>query len=77
MPKNIYPAINAHFAVPPAQSEPANQPVLPNLDIEGILCFKERRKLAKHNTVEYHGKTLQIYPRSDRPTYARAYVELQ
>ena len=43
----------------------------------GILCFKERRKVAKDNTVQYHGKTLQIFPGPERTSYARAHVEVQ
>jgi transposase len=68
---------NDHFAVPPAKPEPIYRPVTPDLDIEGILCFKERRRVAKDNTVEYHGKTLQIFPGSERTTYAGAHVEVQ
>jgi transposase len=71
------PRYNEHFGVPPAQSEPAYRPVSPGLEIDGILCFKERRKVAKDNTVQYHGKTLQIFPGSERTTYARAHVEVQ
>ena len=71
------PRYNEHFAVPPAKPELAYRPVSPGLDIDGILCFKERRRVAKDNTVQYHGKTLQIFPGSERTTYARAHVEVQ
>ena len=71
------PRFNEHFAVPAAQPELAYRPVSPDLDIEGILCFKERRKVAKDNTVEYQGKTLQIFPGPERTTYAGAHVEVQ
>ena len=33
--------------------------------------------MAKDNTVQYHGQTLQIFPGTDRPSYARARVEVQ
>jgi len=75
--KEYLPRYNKHFAVPPAQSELAYRPVSAGLDIDGTLCFKERRKVAKDNTVQYHGKTLQIFPGSERTTYARAHVEVQ
>jgi hypothetical protein len=75
--QEFLPRYNKHFAVPPAQSEPAYRPVSPGLDIDGILCFKEWRRVAKDNTVQYHGKTLQIFPESERTTYARAHVEVQ
>jgi transposase len=71
------PRYNEHFAVPPTQFETAYRTVSSDLDIEGILCFKERRKVARDNTVQYHGKTLQLYSGSERTTYARAYVEVQ
>ncbi len=34
--------------------------------------------MAKDNTVQYHGqRPLQLFPGTDRPSYARAYVEVQ
>lgn len=75
--QEFLPRYNEHFAVPPAQSEPAYRPVSPGLEIDGVLCFKERRKVAKDNTVQYHGKTLQIFPGLERTSYARAHVEVQ
>ncbi len=33
--------------------------------------------MAKDNTVQYHGHTLQLYPGTDRTSYARAHVEVQ
>ena len=75
--QEFLPRYNQHFAVPPAQSEPAYRPVSPGLDIDGVLCFKERRRVAKDNTVQYQGKTLQIFPGPERTTYARAHVEVQ
>jgi hypothetical protein len=71
------PRYNEHFAVLPAQPEPVYRPLSPGLDIDGVLCFKERRKVARDNTVQYHGKTLQIFPGPERTTYARAHVEVQ
>ena len=47
------------------------------MDLDAVLCFKERRKVAKDNTVQYHGQTLQIFPGPERRTYARAHVEVQ
>ncbi len=68
---------NEHFAVPAAKPELAYRLVSQDLDLDGILCFKERRKVARDNTVEYGGKTLQIYPGPERKTYAGAHVEVQ
>ena len=47
------------------------------IDIDGVLCYKEIRKVARDNTVQYHGKTLQIFPGPERTSYARAHVEVQ
>lgn len=33
--------------------------------------------MARDNTVHYHGHTLQLYPGQERPSYARARVEVQ
>jgi len=71
------PRYNERFAIPPAQSKPAYRIVSPDLDVEGILCLKERRRVARDNTVQYRGKTLQLYPGPERTTYARAHVEVQ
>ena len=68
---------NEHFAVPAAKPELAYRTVSQDLDLDGILCFKERRKVARDNTVDYGGKTLQIYPGPERTTYVGAHVEVQ
>ena len=71
------PRFNERFGVQAAQSEPSYRSVEPWLDIDAVLCFKERRTVAKDNTVQYHRQTLQIFPGPDRRTYARAHVEVQ
>jgi len=68
---------NERFGVPAARSEPAYRPVDPGLDVASVLCLKERRRVAKDNTVKYYGRTLQLYPGTDRTSYARAHVEVQ
>jgi len=71
------PQFNRRFAVPAAQPESAYRPVDPELDLGGALCIKELRRVAKDNTVQYHGRTLQLYPSTERPSYAGARVEVQ
>ncbi len=68
---------NERFSVPAAQPETAYRRLDSDLDIDGILCFKERRRVARDNTVQYHGRTLQLFPGPERRSYARAYVEVQ
>ncbi len=74
---DFLPRFNARFGVPAAHPEPAYRPVDPRLDVDGVLCIKERRRVAKDNTVQYQGHTLQLFPGTDRPSYARAHVEVQ
>jgi hypothetical protein len=68
---------NERFGVPAAQPESTYRPVDPGLDIDAVLCVKELRRVAKDNTVQYHGHTLQIFPGADRRSYARTRVEVQ
>ncbi len=75
--ESFLPRFNERFGVPAAQPEPVYRPVDPGLDIDGVLCFKELRKVAKDNTVQYHRQTLQIFPGPDRRSYARSRVEVQ
>ncbi len=71
------PRFNQRFGVPADQPELAYRPVDPELDLGGVLCIKELRRVAKDNTVQYHGRTLQLYPGTERPSYAGARVEVQ
>ncbi len=75
--ESFLPHFNERFGVPAAQPEPAYRPVDPGLDIDAVLCFKERRRVARDNTVQYHGQTLQIFSGADRRSYARLRVEAQ
>ena len=74
---DFLPRFNARFGVPATQAGSAYRVLDTGLDIAGILCHKERRKVAKDNTVQYHGRTLQLFPHADRPSYAGARVEVQ
>lgn len=75
--ESFLPRYNERFAVPAALPELTYRPVDPALDIGGVLCLKERRRVAKDNTVQYYGRTLQLFPDADRRSYARARVEVQ
>jgi len=71
------PRFNERFGVPASDPEPAYRPVAPDLDVAAALCFKERRKVANDNTVQYKGQTIQIFPGNGRSSYARTHVEVQ
>jgi hypothetical protein len=61
------PRFNQRFGVPAAQPASAYRAVDPELDLGGVLCIKEWRRVAKDNTVRYHGRTLQLYPSLEGP----------
>jgi len=68
---------NARFGVPAAQSGSAYRQPPPGLEMEGVLCFKYQRTVARDNTVRFAGHTLQILPGLDRTSYTHARVEVQ
>jgi len=71
------PRFNERFGVPAPQPDSAYRPLDSGHDIGAVLCIKELRRVAKDNTVQYHGRTLQLYPDLDHPSYAGARVEVQ
>jgi hypothetical protein len=70
------PRFNARFAVPAAQPGSAYRPLPPELDPEGVFCFKYARVVGADNTVRLGGRRLQLLPGRDRRSFARAQVEL-
>jgi len=74
---DFLPRFNERFGVPAAQPEQAYRPISPKIDTDGILCLKERRRVARDNTVQYHQRTLQLFPDAAKVSYAGAYVEVQ
>jgi transposase len=75
--RDFLPRFNRRFGVPATQPGQAYRPVSPGMNIDGILCVKERRRVARDNTVQYRQRTLQLFPDADKVSYARAYVEIQ
>jgi len=71
------PRFNAGFAVPPAEPGSAYHPLEPGVCLEGVLCFKYQRTVAKDNTVKLGEHTLQLLPGPGRSSYARVRVEVQ
>ena len=51
------PRFNARFGVPAVQPGSAYRSVNPDLDLGGVRCIKELRRVAKDNTVQYHGRS--------------------
>lgn len=74
---DFLPRFNQRFGVPAAQSGQVYRPISLEIDLEGILCVKERRRVARDNTVQYRQRNLQLFPDADKVSYAGAYVEIQ
>ncbi len=74
---DFLPRFNQRFGVPAAQPGQAYRPMSPGLTLEGILCIKERRRVARDNTVQYRQRNLQLFPDADKLSYAGAHVEIQ
>jgi len=74
---DFLPRFNERFGVPAAQSGQAYRPISLETDPDGILCLKERRRVARDNTVQYHQRTLQLFPDAAKVSYAGVYVEVQ
>jgi transposase len=75
--QEFLPRFNQRFGVPATQPEPCYRLLNSGIDVDAILCVKEKRKVAKDNTVRYHGRTLQLFADKDRRSYARTHVEVQ
>jgi transposase len=74
---DFLPRFNQRFGVPASQSGQAYRPISPALNLEGILCIKERRRVGRDNTVQYRQRTLQLFPDANKVSYAGAQVEIQ
>ena len=60
--EQFLPRYNRRFRVPPQCSESAYRPPGSDLCLEQALCFKDRRKVARNNTVKFQLHTLQSLP---------------
>ncbi len=75
--EEFLPRFNGRFGVPAVEAGSAYRPVPSEVDVEGVLCTKKRRWVARDNTVQYHARVLQLFPGADRPSYAGVRVEVQ
>jgi transposase len=74
---DFLPRFNQRFGVPPGEAAAAYRPLGANLDLASVLCIKEWRRVGRDNTVQYQGRTFQLFPDPQRPSYARTRVEVQ
>jgi transposase len=74
--RDFLPRFNARFGVP--ASRPGKTYRQPSTaDLDGVLCFKYQRSVAADNTIRFAGRTLQLLPGLQRPSYTHASVEVQ
>ena len=74
--EDFLPRFNSRFKVPAQESEAAYRPVDDEINLEKVLCFKYRRRVARDNTVRYRRRTLQLLPGTDRTSYAGTVVDV-
>ena len=74
---DFLPRYNARFGVIATQEGTAYRQMEPTLCLDGVLCFKYRRTVARDNTVRLNGYILQLLPGVDRLSYDQARVEVQ
>ena len=58
VPAAFLPRFNQRLGLPAEQAESAYRLLDEAVDPAGVLCFKERRRVARDNTVQYKNKTL-------------------
>ena len=68
------PAHNARFAVPAADPTPVWRPFVPHTRLDEVICFTYARTVAADNTVQFAGRTLQVWPDRTRVSYTHAHV---
>ena len=71
------PRFNEKFGVQAEQDRPAYRTLAQSVSLNGILCFKHRRKVSRDNTIKFNRRTLQLLPDLARPTFAGVQVEVQ
>lgn len=70
------PKWNKMFSRQARDSTKAYRVVPSEIDLEDILCIKDKRKVYPDNTISYKGKRYQILPDTNRSSYAKAEVEV-
>ena len=68
--KQFLPRFNRRFQIPAQCPDPAFRPLPPDLHLSQVLCFKDKRRVARDNTVKFQRHTLQLLPDRQRRSYA-------
>ena len=71
------PKHNKKFTRRSKVEEIAYRPIPEGMDLDQILCIKEKRRVQGDNTINYKGRLYQILPTETRFGFAKARVEVQ
>lgn len=75
---NVFlPKYNKKFTRKPRVEEVAYRPIPEGMDLNQILCIKEKRQVQGDNTIGYDTRRYQILPTKTRFGFAKAKVEVQ
>jgi len=75
---NVFlPKYNKKFTRKPRVEEVAYRPIPEGMDLNQILCIKEKRQVQGDNTISYEARRYQILPTETRFGFAKAKVEIQ
>ena len=71
------PKYNKKFTRKPRVEEVAYRPIPEGIDLNQILCIKDKRQVQGDNTIGYDTRRYQILPTETRFGFAKAKVEVQ
>jgi len=71
------PKYRRKFTRKPKVEEIAYRPISEGMDLDQILCIKEKRRVQGDNTINYKARKYQILPTETRFGFAKAKVEVQ
>ena len=74
--KEFIPKWNKKFAREPKDKTLAYRPIPKDINLNDILCIKEKRTVYPDNTISYKNTKYQILPDPYRASYAKAEVEV-
>lgn len=75
--QEFIPQYNKKFTKEPKDPNPAWRPVPPEIDLQQILCIKEKRTVANDNTIAWKGQRLQIPPSKLKRSFAKRDVDVR
>ena len=75
--RDFLPRFNSQFGVSPAQPGSTYRQLQDGVCFDAVLCFKYLRTVARDNTVQFDGATVQLMPDGYRASYTCATVEVQ